>query len=65
MVFAGEAASSKPGTVLGALLFGRRETDRLLVLLQQEGQGQAVPARAASSSNSSSTGAVTVGVVGH
>jgi monoamine oxidase len=35
VLFAGEAASSKPATVLGAYLSGKREAERLLQLLQQ------------------------------
>jgi hypothetical protein len=37
LLFAGEAASSKPATVLGAYLSGKREAERLLQLLQQQG----------------------------
>jgi monoamine oxidase len=35
VLFAGEAASDKPATVLGAYLSGKREAERLLQLLQQ------------------------------
>jgi hypothetical protein len=36
--FCGEAASSKPATVLGACLSGKREAERLLQLLQEPQQ---------------------------
>lgn len=42
ILFAGEAASSKPATVLGALLSGRREAGRVqqLLAVQQQQHSQ-------------------------
>jgi hypothetical protein len=57
VLFAGEAASTKPATVLGAYLSGQREAKRLLQLLQQEQQDS-------STAGTASTRAATVNATG-